>query len=189
MFSYRRWRHTRGFGVHSPFAFKLVSDILRLPARYGYYGYTDIEKVAAAERRKRHSANQEYTRKAKKEAKLFLRLVAFLNPGTLFLHRSEQTRLLHLAAMQADSHLRILTSEKNIANCRMICTSADSLELEVLLSHITRPGSIILIKDYQAETLKRLFEALPEGLFLYGQRNAILINRPGMMKVSYSIIL
>lgn len=34
---YRRWRHTRGFGVHSPFAFRLVTEVIRPPLGYIYY--------------------------------------------------------------------------------------------------------------------------------------------------------
>jgi len=37
---FRCMRHRRGFGIHSPFAFRFVTEVLaqRLP----YYGYTDI---------------------------------------------------------------------------------------------------------------------------------------------------
>ena len=34
---YRRWRHTRGFGVHSPFAFRLVTEAIHPPRGYAYY--------------------------------------------------------------------------------------------------------------------------------------------------------
>lgn len=38
---YKRWRHSRGFGVHSPFAFSLISDALYLPSKYSYYQFLD----------------------------------------------------------------------------------------------------------------------------------------------------
>lgn len=41
---YRRWRHGRGFGVHSPYAFRMVNDVLRLPPDYAYYAYDDIAR-------------------------------------------------------------------------------------------------------------------------------------------------
>ena len=34
---YRNWRHTKGYGVHSPYAYMLVTEILSLPRGYAYY--------------------------------------------------------------------------------------------------------------------------------------------------------
>lgn len=34
---YRAWRHRKGYGVHSPYAYMLVTDILALPKGYSYY--------------------------------------------------------------------------------------------------------------------------------------------------------
>ena len=36
----RGWRHGRGFGIHSPFAFRFITEVLR--QKLGYYGYADI---------------------------------------------------------------------------------------------------------------------------------------------------
>lgn len=41
---FRRWRHSRGFGVHSPFAFRFITEVLCLPEIYGYYSYLDIPR-------------------------------------------------------------------------------------------------------------------------------------------------
>lgn len=34
---YRAWRHTHGYGVHSPYAYMLVTEVLDLPGGYAYY--------------------------------------------------------------------------------------------------------------------------------------------------------
>lgn len=39
--AYIRWRHSRGFGVHSPYAYRFVTDVVR-PGDYGYYSYQEI---------------------------------------------------------------------------------------------------------------------------------------------------
>lgn len=39
--SYRRWRHSRGFGIHSPFAYTLVTEALYPRRGYSYYMETD----------------------------------------------------------------------------------------------------------------------------------------------------
>lgn len=38
---YKRWRHGRGFGIHSPFAYDFITRTLR--ERLPYYGYDDID--------------------------------------------------------------------------------------------------------------------------------------------------
>ncbi len=35
--AYRRWRHTRGFGIHSPFAYRLVKEVVSPSPGYLYY--------------------------------------------------------------------------------------------------------------------------------------------------------
>ncbi|MDE5872145.1 MAG: hypothetical protein K2H22_09415, partial [Muribaculaceae bacterium] len=41
----RRWRHTRGYGVHSPLAFSIMKECIRPDRRYGFYcdAYLDFE--------------------------------------------------------------------------------------------------------------------------------------------------
>lgn len=41
---YSRWRHSRGFGIHSPFAFRFITEVLCMPELYGYYSYLDIPR-------------------------------------------------------------------------------------------------------------------------------------------------
>ncbi len=39
---YLRWRHGKGYGIHSPFAYRFITEVLRLPKLYGYYSYLYI---------------------------------------------------------------------------------------------------------------------------------------------------
>lgn len=39
---YKRWRHGRGFGVHSPFAYTFITEVLRQP--YAYYAYGHLNR-------------------------------------------------------------------------------------------------------------------------------------------------
>lgn len=34
---YRRWRHSRGYGVHSPFAYRIVKEVVAPTSGYTYY--------------------------------------------------------------------------------------------------------------------------------------------------------
>lgn len=40
---FQRLRHSRGFGIHSPFAFRFITEVLNLPDIYGYYAYMYVE--------------------------------------------------------------------------------------------------------------------------------------------------
>ncbi|MBD5242755.1 MAG: hypothetical protein HDS60_01555 [Barnesiella sp.] len=41
-----RMRCRRGFGVHSPFAFRFINDIINEQRRYGYAAYSAINRIA-----------------------------------------------------------------------------------------------------------------------------------------------
>ena len=47
---YKRWRHGHGFGVHSPYAYRLVRDVLRPGRGYAYYAYADIDHMLNSRR-------------------------------------------------------------------------------------------------------------------------------------------
>ena len=40
---YKRWRHGRGYGVHSPSAYALVRDVLRPGSKYAFYAYDKLK--------------------------------------------------------------------------------------------------------------------------------------------------
>lgn len=42
--SYLRWRHSKGFGVHSPFAYRFITDVVK-PGKYGYYAYHNLDRL------------------------------------------------------------------------------------------------------------------------------------------------
>lgn len=42
---YKRWRHGHGFGVHSPYAYHMVREVLRPPRSYGYYAYSALQSA------------------------------------------------------------------------------------------------------------------------------------------------
>ena len=52
--AYRRWRHSRGFGVHSPFAYRIVTEALYPRHGYAYYIENDarLSSADAAEGRR-----------------------------------------------------------------------------------------------------------------------------------------
>lgn len=42
---YKRWRHGRGYGIHSPYAYEMVREVLNPPRIYAYYAYHEIGRL------------------------------------------------------------------------------------------------------------------------------------------------
>lgn len=179
MFSYRRLRHTYGFGVHSPFAYRMVKDVVNPGRDYAWYGYEDID---ASVNSRRAGIRLE------RQAKMFHRLVAFLNPRSLFLPLGIDA-LFYTAASTVSSRMRIERKPKRIAECQMVATHDDFLSLEELKRHIAFPGNSLVMMNFPTGWAETLFESLPEGLMLHSEHNAIIVNRPEMQKVAYTILL
>lgn len=177
--SYRQLRHTYGFGVHSPFAYRLVKDVVRPGRGYAWYGYEDID--AAVNSRKAGI-------RIERQSKMFLRLIAFLNPDSLFLPLGIDP-LFFMAAQAMGETLNIERKPRHALECSMIGTHSDFIPLPMLKKHLSSPGKSLVMMDYPREWREELFDALPQGLILYSERNAIMVNRPDMMKVIYKILL
>lgn len=179
MISYKRLRHTYGFGVHSPFAFQLVKDVVRPGRLYSWYGYEDIDAAVNAGRK---------GIKIERQAKMFHRLLTAIHPESLFLPLGSDP-LYHVAAAAVGTGMKIERKPKHALECSMIASHKDFIPLDMLKKHILTPEKSIVLMNYPEGWADALFESLPEGLMLYSPRNAIIIHRPEMMKVSYDIIL
>ena len=177
--SYKSLRHTYGFGVHSPFAFRMVKDVVRPGRGYAWYGFEDIDAAVNAGKT---SIGIE------RKAKLLHRLLAFLNPSSLFLPPGIDP-VFHVAAAAAGKNMKIERKPNHAAECGMIATHKDFLPLTLLKNHISHPGNALAIMDCQSGWKEEIFASLPEGLMLCSSHHAIIIHRPGMMKISYPILL
>jgi hypothetical protein len=60
---YKRWRHSKGFGIHSPFAYRFITEVLCQPLPY--YSYSRIG--------------------SDKDLRLLVRLLAFFRPERIMI--------------------------------------------------------------------------------------------------------
>lgn len=74
----RRWRHTRGYGVHSPLAFSIVKECIRPDKRYGFYcdAYLDFE--------------YHEDRSGRRRARMIIRLLHLLRPACVWMPDSDK---------------------------------------------------------------------------------------------------
>ena len=177
--AYKRWRHTRGYGVHSPFAFRVVKEIIRVAGRYTYYGYDPIEEKAEK------SGKKEYL----KSALMLLRIAARLDVGSVLMKGGPMKDLFREALRQADSKIKITKEIDGVNLCRMAIGHKDNLPLDVLRRFVSLPGKIIFLTDAPEGWREKLFDEMEEGVMFYGKRNVLLISRLGMQKIKYSILM
>ncbi len=181
--SYRRWRHTRGYGVHSPFAYRVVRDAVRPPRGYGYYGDHDIE-CALVE-------NGCHDTHAERIGRFTLRLCDIIRPEKVFLSpafpRPESTAL-QAALRAAGSGIAISRSLDDIESCGFLISYGDSAAgaLEKAISGV---GRTILLDCVSVGFQQRLFDSVKEGLWLEGNGTGVIFNRPAMARTSYTIFI
>lgn len=160
---YRRWCHRRGFGVHSPFAYRFVRDIIRTPAHY-----------YAVVRFRRHVAPLPLV--YRKEYALLFRLVARMAPEHIMLAGSVEMQLPPLLYL-ADS--RAIFSHQ-LTDCQAhTLTILSSTDLRRTVPHgLLADGNILVIReltDYP-QALGLMLEMLKGGWVFHDSRMAILVS-------------
>ncbi|MDO4319895.1 MAG: hypothetical protein Q4C34_04900 [Bacteroidales bacterium] len=115
--AYKRWRHGRGFGVHSPYAYRMVSEVLRPQRGYGYYAYGAIVR----------SISREKASVDVREALMIFRLVLALRPATVALKCDDRAvvrvleRVVALACPSArladDGEMLLCIGRADAGNC------------------------------------------------------------------------
>lgn len=77
-----RMRHSKGFGIHSPFAFSFVLQVLR--EKCAYYAYDDIKSRRQLAQRLVASKGEGHPRIISlKNAKMLFRIVCYFNPSNI----------------------------------------------------------------------------------------------------------
>lgn len=84
---YKRLRHGRGYGVHSPAAFAMVQDVLNLPSQYMYYGEADIPG---------------------RSARMLFRILVHIQPTTVAIYGETPDALVDAIVHSALPHARIV---------------------------------------------------------------------------------
>lgn len=78
-----RMRQAWGFGIHSPFAFRLITKVIREKARY--YAYDDVEEIGRTRVADTLMRRQKHLRKllSTSRGRLFFRLTNFFRPDDI----------------------------------------------------------------------------------------------------------
>lgn len=179
MSALKRWRNTRGFGVHSPFGYDIATRVVRPGRLYTYYGYEVIN--AACER-------EGCSGKVRKQAKMLLRLAVLLNIDSAFLPTGVHPAF-HSALKAANNRMHIERKLKNAYSCRMLCAKSDYLSLEEIKRHLSVSGNVIALLDVPEGWTEEIYESMPHGIMVKGKKNVFFIARDKMQKVGYQMTI
>lgn len=171
--AYKRWRHTRGFGVHSPTAYTLVREVIRQP--YHFYGYAEIEGALAGHK---HATRLE------RFCRLVLRLCNHLRPHTVFCSKTAPEAV--RTAIRCAVPDAALTADPSAAADLYIDT-AQRLSAHRIAQILDRDGVALLILAIADEADETIRRHLSHGLLLRTPRHALVLTRRSMPFVSYSV--
>lgn len=142
------WRHGKGFGIHSPFAYRLVTEVLN--QRNGYYAYARL----GSDRRLR----------------LLLRLVAFFRPAVVAVLSSEPG-LLRRTVSLADTRVTFGTDAPDM----LVADAADTTVADI--SHIISTGCrVALILNISRREIAALQEKLSCGMTFDNHRGTLVVT-------------
>lgn len=177
---YLRWRHSHGFGVHSPYAYHIVTGVIR-PGDYGYYGYHIID------RKLRASKVSETNILSKKNLYLILRLLINAPFKRLILFPSINP-ILKAMADYCGVKCCVLNCKKEdfYGYGDLLCLDQSSLPA-TMLSDLIEKGVSILVFNPDVTIRESLKTPLERGVFFEGKNICLLIPRREMAYVAYSM--
>lgn len=110
---FRRWRHSRGFGIHSPYAFRFVCEVLNQSGTYGFYAYEELEQ------RMRQLRVRSISRR---RLRMLFRVVVELRPATVSVVAAEPlAELLRFVVAKAAPHAQVVEGRADL----LLCASAE----------------------------------------------------------------
>ena len=157
---------TRGYGVHSPLAFKLVKNVIRPKRNVVYYGEERLEDLP-----------QPFS--IIRKARILLRFVAELQPAYVWAS-SKTPEILLEAVKMAGGVVRIYDGDvfpDEIDKADLIILYQTRLTKKILSRQMKRKVEIagFDLEPRMIETLTQLFSG---GVMLEGEKSLLIVNRP-----------
>lgn len=175
---YLRWRHSKGYGVHSPYAYRFVCDVLN-PEEYGFYAYHEIDHEFLIAKGK-HELDA-------KNLKLLYRIIIFLNSKRMVI---AGPKLKDLVLLGKIANIPVLdfnkTKEKDLKQNDLIIINHSDIS-EEKLDKIVEAGIPVLALNPSPRLKTLLAKPMKDGLFLDGTKQSLLIPRKEMAYTSYKI--
>ncbi len=162
-----RWRHTRGYGVHSPLAYRIVKDCIRPDRKYAFYAdaYLDFE--------------YHEDRKSLKNAKMALRLINLLRPQRIWM--PEADKRLYSALKMSFTKIHITNQKDCPKNVDFIICNGKGNCRDIWEKMDTQSECGMLVFRGKTDSMERA------TLMISAKDFTIILRREGMDFVSYSL--
>lgn len=183
--AYKRWRHSRGFGVHSPFAYHIVTTAVRPGRRYAYYGYRDIDTVLET------APTDGYTYpNIRKDARLLLRLAVALDAKRIFIPLDSHPALRAAAKASGTTVLNNMDNCCPSAGDLVVIPSFDAKKFGHMRDALAGQAAVMLTSPtpLPENLLKGILSIEFEGVMLYGKRIILLLPREQTAHTRYSML-
>lgn len=179
---YKRLRHRKGFGIHSPFAFMLVKEIVDCRCRY--YGYDDIEAFVSA------TSN---SRLARKDARLLIRIIGRM-PIERFVVSADNdmTSLMSSVVKVANSRLKV--SEMPIDGAHnLVYVSNKIYDTKVLRNLLSKDGNWVIFRGLKNEDMNNWYRSIVadchHGVVFEDTDISIVVTNHKMPLVKYTMMI
>lgn len=176
---FRRWKRSRGYGVHSPLAYRLVSQVVRPPRDYSYYGEEILEMNSESEKTDTTTVAQ---------ARLLLRLVAFIQPSYVWVSRKAPD-IFTEAIKLGGSVVRIYDGEvypDEILTADLAVIYRDKIKKSVI-DRFLKPGKTLVGFELATAFVKMVERASKGGVVLEGVKGVIAVATSDPVSHNYRI--
>lgn len=201
----RRYRTSRGFGVHSPFAFEFITRVLRDREAY-YYAYPEIDSLCGKTHRDGLIDNMVFSSSdyERQEARMLFRMLCRFNPAQvieigggnevsrIIIERAIPSATLHRWSRETPA--RIDPSK----SCFIIVNYTIDINFTTvrsyLLDAIDHPGGAVLFfRNMHLPVLRRLWDqvvaAASFGMTFHDDVSGIYVANPKLPREDFEMLL
>lgn len=175
---YLRWRHSKGYGVHSPYAYRFVTEVLNSHG-YGYYAYRDAERMTLMHR-------QDMKLKAQ-DVYWLIRMLVFLHTTRVVKGREDLTGA-DFAAVSLHIPVRIIKdfSGFKFSPSDLLFIKGDDIPASVLQKALEMKIPVLAVNPTK-HLQDIMLQPMEHGVLFQGLSKWLLIPREEMSYVSYTM--
>ena len=202
MFWLRKWRTSHGFGVHSTFAYNLITKVIRQTSAH-YYAYAEIDSLCPKGRRIGATDNFSGFHYAIPDARLLFRLLCHFNPVEVIDvgngHEVTNT-ILERAVPRARRERWVKSRPTPLEKEGLLFVLVNLVNDEVgplvagLIKELSkRPeGCVAVVRNIRSDAATRrlwtvLQTEMPDGMDFSNNHLGILCALPGLPRQSYNL--